>query len=115
MSDIIDIIERLGRDSELRHAPRVVLDRALAGEPMSAELRSALASGDREELERLLATDRDVCCMVFAPAEEAEEDGKSVTPVALSNVCCLINAPVQDDDWEEQTKAAPARPLNRAA
>ncbi len=74
MSDVISFIERLGQDSELRYGTRETFERALASEPISPELRAALASGDRHQLETLLRASSNVCCVVFVPVETAEED-----------------------------------------
>ena len=69
MSDVIDFLEKLGQDSALRHAS---LDSVLAQARMSPEVRAALASRDAGALAALLG--RNVCCMVFAPLEEEQEE-----------------------------------------
>lgn len=76
MSDIIDLIERMGQDSALRYASRPVLDKVMSGLQLSPESRLALASGDRQLLESLLGAAANVCCIVDAPLTEEEEDAK---------------------------------------
>jgi hypothetical protein len=77
MSDVIDFLEKLGQDSALRHAS---LDGVLARAQLSPEVRAALASGDQHALKTLLGSGN-VCCMVFAPLEEEQEESQR-EPVA---------------------------------
>ena len=74
MSDVIDFLEKLGQDSALRHASGAVLDRALHEARVSPELRVALATRDRRSLEALLGANTNVCCIVFAPKPEEDEE-----------------------------------------
>jgi hypothetical protein len=69
MSDVIDFLEKLGQDSALRHAS---LDSVLAQARVSPEVRAALASRDAGALAELLGGN--VCCMIFAPLEEGQEE-----------------------------------------
>lgn len=82
MSDIIDFLERVGQDSNLRHASRAQLERAASEVHMSPEVRAALADRDQHLLATLLGT---------------------------GNVCCLINVPVGgDDEQADDKRRAPA-------
>jgi hypothetical protein len=76
MSDIIDLLERIGQDSALRYASRPVLDKVVSEAQLSPESRMALTSGDRQLLESLLGASANVCCMVEAPLTEEDEDAK---------------------------------------
>jgi hypothetical protein len=75
VSNVIDFLQRLGQDADLRHAPRTELELALAEAGIDPALRDALLGADQRKLENLLGADTNVCCMV-APAkkEEDEED-----------------------------------------
>jgi hypothetical protein len=73
MADIIDLLERMGQDSRLRHASRAMLERAMSETQMSPRVRSALVSGDRTEIEVVLGVDNNVCCMVFVPTPSGDE------------------------------------------
>jgi len=70
MTNVIDFLERLGRDAELRRAP---LASALSLVELPPEVRSALMARDQRSLEALLGTSN-VCCLVHAPTEEDEKD-----------------------------------------
>jgi len=76
MPDVIDFLQRLGEDSTLRYASRPVLDRALIEAQMSPELRVALASSDQRLLETLLGTSTKVCCLIYKPLGDEDEDEK---------------------------------------
>lgn len=77
MSNIIDFLERLGRDAQLRHAPSVAVEQALVRAHVPEVLRSALLADDPRRLELLLGAQANVCCMVHAPDEEEEEEDDS--------------------------------------
>jgi hypothetical protein len=70
MLDVIDFLEKLGQDSSLRHTS---LDSALAQAQLSPQVRAALASGDQDALRALLGSGN-VCCMVFIPHGEEQEE-----------------------------------------
>jgi hypothetical protein len=77
MSNVIDFLERLGRDAGLRHAPRAVLESAMQSERIDAEVRAALLKGDQPRLEELLGADANVCCAIHVPLPGGQEDDKS--------------------------------------
>jgi len=54
MSDIIEFLEKMGQDAQLRHASREDIAIALAGAPMEPQQRAAMLSGDEEQLRALL-------------------------------------------------------------
>jgi hypothetical protein len=69
MSNVIDFLERMGQDADLRHVDRAKLEQALANTNIQPELRTAVASGDQTKIEALLGAKANVCAIVF-PAEE---------------------------------------------
>lgn len=72
MSNVIDLLERMGQDARLRHASQDEVEFALAGAQIDPGLRAAIVAKDQTKLEMLLGTGN-LCCMQF-PAKE-EEDG----------------------------------------
>ena len=76
MSNVIDFLQRLGQDAELRHAPRTALERALAEAGIDPALREALLGADQRKLESLLGADTNVCAMI-SPGKKEEEECES--------------------------------------
>lgn len=73
MSDVIEFLERMGKDSQLRHAPQAALKRALSDTRMSPQLEAALMSGDQAGIEAVLGINSNVCCMIYIPTRQDEE------------------------------------------
>lgn len=73
MSDVIDFLEKWGRDAQLRHATGAELTRALAGAHIDPFVRKALLGADQRHLEFLVGVQPNVCCLIFAPKEDAAE------------------------------------------
>jgi len=74
VSNVIDFLERFGRDAELRHASDEAVEAALTQAGIEPALRLAIVGKDQGALERLLGADTNVCCLVNKPDEEEEED-----------------------------------------
>lgn len=66
MPELVDLLERVGKDARLRHASRAQLDNELASAGIDAGARTALLDGDTARLEALLGASPNVCCMVYA-------------------------------------------------
>jgi hypothetical protein len=84
MSDIIDLLERLGQDARLRHATRPEIEQNLQDANVSLDVRTAFTTGDQRQLESLLGLDGNVCCIIYMPREmpDAEESpGRVNEPV----------------------------------
>ena len=81
MSNIIDFLERLGKEAQLRRASDRELEQALIGAQIDPEVRAAILARDQRRLESLLG--------------------------ASPNVCCMIHSPLREDDDEEQKQQAP--------
>ena len=77
MSDVIEFLERMGKDSQLRHAPAAALQRALSDARMSSQLQAAVMSGDQAGIAAVLGINTNVCCMVFVPIHQEEEGDES--------------------------------------
>lgn len=92
MSNLVDFLERMGRDPQLRHADAAQVELALESAQIEPALRAAMLSNDRRRLEDLLGAQANICCVVHAPgkdepapdddepAEGDEDDGKDETP-----------------------------------
>jgi hypothetical protein len=74
VSNVIDFLERFGRDAELRHASDEDVDAALREAGIEPALRMAIVGKDQGALERLLGADTNVCCLVNKPDDEEEEE-----------------------------------------
>jgi hypothetical protein len=72
MSNVIDFLERLGRDAQWRHAPGDVMEAALIQAGIEAPLRAAIIAADRGLLESLVGANPNICCLINHPEEEEE-------------------------------------------
>ncbi len=76
MSNVIDFLERLGQDADLRTATDEQIDEALRNAGIAPALRTAIVNCDQHSLEELLGADSNVCCMIYKEDEEEEEEEK---------------------------------------
>lgn len=76
MLNVIEFLDALGRNSQLRHASADVLAVELERAQIEPALRAAVLSGDQQRLESLLGARTNVVCG-FAPAQDDEEQEKS--------------------------------------
>lgn len=74
MSNVIDLLERLGSDPALRHASDATLEQALIAAQVDPAIRDALLARDQRRLETLLGASANVCCMIATPAREEDDD-----------------------------------------
>jgi len=74
VSNVIDFLERFGRDAELRHASVEDVEAALKQAGIEPAVQLAIVSKDQNALERLLGADTNVCCLVDKPDEEEDDD-----------------------------------------
>jgi len=74
MTGVIDFLERMGQDAQLRHASQDEVGLALAGTEIDPELRVAILARDEQGLQALLGQDP-FCCLISPakPGEEQEE------------------------------------------
>jgi hypothetical protein len=73
MTNVVDFLDRVGRDAELRYATAEEIERVLAQEQIGPAMRGALFD-DGAQLEALLGAQPNICCMVHQPDEEPEEE-----------------------------------------
>jgi hypothetical protein len=73
MSDVIDFIERLGRDSQWRHATGEAMEAALLQAGFAPDVRAAILGDDRGLLESVVGATHNICCLINHPEEEEED------------------------------------------
>ena len=73
MTDIIDFLEKLGRDAQLRHAGCGEIRDALAAARIEKTAAAAILAGDECTLAARLGARSNLCCLIFAPRREPEE------------------------------------------
>lgn len=79
MSNVIDFLEMIGQDANLRHGSRNDMVAAMAKMQIASELQEAILSKDQQQLEAALGASN-VCCMMI-PA----------------TVCCMMIPGVNDE------------------
>jgi hypothetical protein len=73
MSNVLNFLECLGGDAELRNAEENDLKQALAKSDIAPAIGDAILSRDRAKLEELLSGKTNVCCGVFPGKEDEDE------------------------------------------
>jgi hypothetical protein len=74
MSNVLEFLERVGQDWQLRHADPATLKYAMHQAGIDESLHPALLTRDARRLEALLNLDANVCCAVHPAHEEAADD-----------------------------------------
>jgi hypothetical protein len=74
VSNVIDFLNTLGQDADLRHASRQELELALEAAGIDPALRAALLGSDQRKLENLLGANTNVCAMIAPGRKEDEEE-----------------------------------------
>jgi hypothetical protein len=77
VSNVVDLLQRAGEDSQLRYAGCNGLEQALAQTNIAPALRAALLNGDSTGLAALLGSRLDMCGIIFAPQDEEEPEEDS--------------------------------------
>ena len=76
MTEIIDFLQKLGQDAQLRHAGYGEIRAALAAARIDKVAADAILAGDERTLAQYLAAPSEVCCLIFVPRRENEEPEK---------------------------------------
>lgn len=76
MSNVIDFLERIGRDAQLRHGSQDDVKMALAIAEVAPEIQAAILAKNQACLEALLGQGS-VCCAFFPVKEGEEEDDET--------------------------------------
>jgi hypothetical protein len=78
MSDVIEFLEKVGKDAQFNCATKGSLDFALMSAGLDPMLQGAICDGDRAKLGILMGVAP--ACGFLAPGEEREEDDSEETP-----------------------------------
>jgi hypothetical protein len=78
MTDVIDFLERMGQDAQLRHASQDEVELALTSAEIAPELQAAILAKDQAQLETLLG--QAPVCIMYLPGEEEEDDENEEAP-----------------------------------
>ena len=73
MSNVIDFLERVGQNGQLRHASRNEVELELSRAQLNPELRAAILAKNQSQLEVLLGQSH-LCCMLSPGKEDEDED-----------------------------------------
>jgi hypothetical protein len=88
MSNLIEFLEQMGRDSQSRFATGPELEAALTSAGIEPAVRAAILAGNQLLLESLLGARRNVCSLINVPEEEEESEEENE----------------EEDDEEEEDK-----------
>jgi hypothetical protein len=74
MRNVLEFLERVGQDCQLRHAEPAVLAEALARAGIDTGLHQAILDPDSSRLQALLDLPANICCAVHPAHEDDDED-----------------------------------------
>lgn len=74
MSNVVDLLERMGQSSRLHSLTEEQLAQELARTGIEPAVRTAILEQRRHQLEELIGASKNVCCMVHAPQDEEPEE-----------------------------------------
>jgi hypothetical protein len=80
VSNIIDFLEKLGQDSRLRHATGSEMQDALIEAGIAPVVGAAILADDRRTLEAQLTARSNVCCLIYRPHREKEDEDDDEGP-----------------------------------
>ncbi|MGC1550886.1 MAG: hypothetical protein WA777_20375 [Rhodanobacter sp.] len=78
MSDVIDFLERMGQDAQLRHASRDDVELAMADVQIEPALREAILAKNSAQLQTMLGEDPPP--PIQMPSEEEEDETEEEAP-----------------------------------
>jgi len=74
VSNVVDLLERMGRSSQLQALSGEQLARELAQAGIEPAVQAAIVQQRPRQLEELMGAIRNVCCMVHAPQDDEPEE-----------------------------------------
>jgi hypothetical protein len=74
VSNVVDLLERMGRSSRLQSLTSEQLAQELAHAGVEPAVQAAIVQQRPRQLEELIGAIRNVCCMVHAPQDEEPEE-----------------------------------------
>lgn len=95
MSNVVDLLERLGQSSRLQALTGEQLAQELAQAGIEPAVRAAIVQQRPRQLEQLIGASTNVCCLIHAPQDEEpdeqqSEDDKSIQASTLAST--LVSA-----------------------
>jgi hypothetical protein len=79
-SVILDFLERMGRDAQLRGASATEIQDVLVEAGLPSNLWTVISSLEPGALETLVGAHSNVCCLVYSPDKEDEEEEEGKPP-----------------------------------
>ncbi|HWK49338.1 MAG TPA: hypothetical protein VNR40_05595 [Steroidobacter sp.] len=74
MSNVVDLLERMGQSSRLQALTGEQLAQELAQTGIEPAVQAAIVQQRPRQLEELIGATRNICCMVHAPQDEEPEE-----------------------------------------
>ena len=74
MSNVVDLLERMGQSSRLQSLTGEQLAQELAQAGVEPAVQAAIVQQRPRQLEELIGASQNVCCMVHAPQDEEPEE-----------------------------------------
>lgn len=74
MSNVVDLLERMGRSSRLQSLSAEQLAQELTQAGIEPAVQAAILAQRPRQLEELIGASKNVCCMVHAPQDEEPEE-----------------------------------------
>lgn len=102
MHDVLEFLERVGQDWQLRHAEPGVLAHALAQTGIDTAMHPAILEADSRRLQSLLALSANICCAVHPAHEDDDEEDLDEEEDDLDDDDCDAD----DADFDDPDDAA---------
>lgn len=74
MSNVVDLLERMGRSSRLQSLTGEQLAQELLQAGVEPAVQAAIVQQRPRQLEALIGANKNVCCLVHAPSDEEPEE-----------------------------------------
>lgn len=87
MSNVIDFLEMIGQNANLRHATRAQMETALVHAQIAADMQTAILEHDQEQLQVLVGASN-TCCLLIP-----------------GQVSCLLIPSINDEDEHFEQRA----------
>lgn len=91
MSNVVDLLERIGQSARLQALSGEQLAQELARAGIEPAVQAAIVQQRSRELEQLIGASSNVCCLVHAPQDEepeeqAPDDDRQIGQLGLSHL-----------------------------
>lgn len=74
MSNVVDLLERIGQSSRLQSLSDEQLAQELAQAGVEPAVQAAIVQQRSRQLEQLIGASTNVCCLIHAPQDEEPEE-----------------------------------------